>query len=351
MAEILGAALGSDLLRSGLLSAGQMDALRAHAASFPAYPLNRLFLEYRLDEGLRLEGYGHGYTLAQFGELVEEGSPLGADRADPLRASLQRDPFLAERGYYVDDRLHGDPEWIEYDWDQDHFASDPAVFFMVPKRLRSFVSHQRLETLRGHLLALPGAPLGEKEVEPDVFAFLASLRERTPASRKDELAIYRLGLSDARAPGWMKLVLNGIDVDAIRGACEQRFGNVLDVFPSVVSLYERFGEEAQVPIIAGSVDSLHGVVHGVDVECPYFHGIGDPVVRRQAVAAFADQLVKDEVLPSAVAALMKEGAYAEFQSEDQEALLTLNHMKFGIAGATRGRVKLYFELMTRRREP
>lgn len=353
MPQILGPALGEELFKNELLNAAQVHALLAHAASFPTYPKNRLFLEYEIDGGLSLKGYGHGYAIEQFDELVGEDSRLSAARAGALRASLARDPFRDERGYYMHDRLAGDPEWIEYDWNSESFESMPAVFYTVPKRLRSFASSERLDSLCSRLIGLPGDPLGEthaaREDHVDLMGLLASLREHTPASHAEELGIYRLGLSDARAPGWMKLVLTGIESEAIRRTCEDHF-DVLNIFPRIVSIYEQFGEVAQTPIIAGSIDSLHGVVHGVDVECPYFSGIGDPDLRRAAVGVFVDQLASDELLSKSVAAIIKRSAYLELETEDQQALLTLNHLKFGIAGATRGRVKLYFEMITRSRE-
>lgn len=352
MPQIIGPALGGELLASELLEEAQVNALLKHATSFPTYPLNRLFLEYEVDEGLSLKGYGHGYTLEQFSDLVSEESELCPERADPLRSALERDPFSDERGYYMNDRLPDDPEWIEYDWSAERFESMPAVFYMIPKRLRSFASPERLDSLCSRLVDLPGDPLGEnrelKEDDVDLVSLLAALRTHTPASHAEALSIYRLGLSDARAPGWMKLVLSGIDADAIRGACAE-YLDVLNIFPRIVSIYEQFGDAKQTPIIAASIDSLHGVVHGVDVECPYFHGIEDPNLRRTAVGIFSDGLVADGLLSEALANIVKRNAYLELETDDQEALLTLNHMKFGIAGATQGRLKLYFELMTRRR--
>lgn len=352
MSDIIGADLGNELLNCALLDENQIKALQQHSRTFPILGTNRLFLEYQLKSDLVLQGYGHGYSYEEFEEVSSDTSHLCEERLLPLRNALARDPFLAERGYYMEDRLAGDPEWIEYDWDNGAFADDPAVFFMVPKRLRAFADAERLGKLCTHLVSLPGRPLGDPSgsKEPDLFAFLAKLRRSTPARMQRELAIYRLGLSDARAPGWMKLVISGVDADAIRNACGQHFGQVLDIFDPIVALYRRYGDKDQAPIIAGSIDTLHGDLHGADVECPYFHGIAAPDVRREAVAVFADQLSQRDILKPAVAEIIKANAYREFETADQEALLTLNHMKFGIAGATRGRIKLYFELMVRSRK-
>ncbi len=337
--DILSSAMGSELLKSGLFTSSQLDQLLSHAKAFPAYPLNRLFLEYQVKDGLHLEGYGHGYSLQQFGELVAADKPrLPLDHAKALQDALRCDPFLEERGYYLERRNEVDPEWIEYDWANSRFLDTPAVFFTVPTRLQSFSTPERLAKL---------SFLNQDTRSQDLLAFLGALRDRTPSSLVAELAIYRIGLSEARAPGWMKLVVSGIDIEAMRGALSIHKGIYLDVFAPVAALYGRFGAVEQAPIIAASIDSLHGSVHGVDVECPYFNGLKDADTRREAVRVFVATLVDVGLLPRKIADVIAASAYREFRSADQAALLTLNHFKFGIAGSTRGRLKLYFELMTR----
>lgn len=346
MSAVLERPLGAELLASGLLTAAQIDALVAHSAAFPALPSNRMFLELRVRDGLALEGYGHGYTSSEFDALIADTSELPPTYAAAIQDILQRDPFRAERGLYLGDRISKDPEWIEYDWGGAAFSTQPAMFFTIPARLRSFRDAARLDRLGGYL-----APhLGEDPARADALAVLATLREHTPESMAPHLGIYRMGLSDGRNPGWMKLVLNGIDVDAIRATADAHLGDVLDIFPPVVGLYRQFGGPNQVPIVAGSMDFHHGRVHAIDVECPYFNGMPNANLRRQAARRFVDLLVERGALDAATAECIAANTYRHFASDDQEALVVLNHFKFGIAGATRGRVKLYFEVMTRPRE-
>lgn len=346
MSRILERPLGDELRAGGLLTDIQVDALVAHSAAFPCLDRNRMFLEYEVGEDLELQGYGHGYTAARFQELMQDPGSLPDDQADAIREILKRDPFASERGYYLGDRISRDPEWIEYDWSGEAFSTQPAMFFTIPSRMRGFGDAQRLDRLGGFL-----APhLGDDPARADVLGVLGGLRAHTPETLAGSLGIYRVGLSDARNPGWMKLVLNGIDADAIRKVAASTLGEVLDVFQPVLDLYRAFGGPDVVPIIAGSMDFHHGRAHGMDVECPYFNGIRNANLRRQASRRFVDALVERGVLTPAIADVIAENTYRLHHSEDQEALVLLNHFKFGIAGATKGRVKLYFEVVTRQRE-
>lgn len=344
MSAIIESALGDALASRRLLSEGEVLELLTHTEAFPALPENRLFLEFEVDDGLALKGYGHGYGYEQFCRLVEAGSGLREDAAGALRTALERDPFLDERGYYLADRVAGDPEWIEYDWDGRTFGDQPAVFFMIPARLRSLSTDQSLAKLAGRLTPLFGGEVGEANV-PQV---LATLREHTSPSDRSELAIYRMGLSDARKPGWMKLVLNGVGVEAIERTAGVHLDGCLDVFPSIVDLYQHFGGADRDPIIAASMDCHHGVLHAMDVECPYFNGMPNHL-RGPAVSRFLDSLVAEGRMDTSAAEIVKDAAYARLEAGGQGAWLMLNHLKFGIAGATKGRIKLYFELVTERR--
>ena len=346
MPAILERTLGDEILTSGLLSAAQVDALVAHSAAFPPLPRNRMFLEFQVRDGLHLEGYGHGYSASEFDALIGDASALPPSCAAPIREILDRDPFRSERGLYLGDRLAMDPEWIEYDWAGTAFSPQPAMFFTIPARLRSFRDPERLDRLGGYL-----APhLGDDPSATDALAVLATLRQHTPEASAAGLGIYRMGLSDARNPGWMKLVLSGIDVSAIQATASAHLGDALDVFEPVVALYRQFGGADQAPIVAASMDLHHGKLHAVDVECPYFNGIGNTNLRRQVARQFVDALVASGTLDGATGERIAANAYRAFTTNDHEALLMLNHFKFGIAGATRGRVKVYFEVMIRPRE-
>lgn len=346
MSIILEHALGAELLAIGLLTMDQIDALIAHSRAFPVLPRNRMFLEFQVQDGMALRGYGHGYTAAEFDALIADGGGLSPAHKAFICEILDRDPFRTERGFYLGDRIAKDPEWIEYDWCGREFSSQPAMFFTIPARLRSFKDAGRLDRLGGYLIP----HLGHDPATADVLPFLATLREHTPEPAADGLGVYRMGLSDARNPGWMKIVLGGVNVPAIRATAVSVQQDALDVFEPVVALYRQFAGADQAPIMAASADFHHGKLHALDVECPYFNGISNINRRRQVVRHFAETLVGRGTLDKATAEFISANAYRSFTTGDQEALLMLNHFKFGVAGATRGRVKLYFEVMTRSRE-
>lgn len=356
--------MGEQIAATGLLSSAQADALVAHAEVFPAYPRNRLFLEYQLRKplaerpsglaDLQLEGYGHGYSLEQYAEFLGVSpSPLPAVYADALRAALERDPFLQERGMYVEWRTAGDPDWVEYDWAGTQFVNHPAVFFNVPSRYQVISTEERLKKLETALSeVVPTVAtedvrvVGAKAVR--LFDFLESLRSRTDPNGLP-LSIYRLGLSDARAPGWMKLILSDVQVEALRGTFTAHALSFADVFDMVKRIYRQFGAADQVPIMAASIDAFHGDIGSVDVECPYFNGIDALDVRHEAVRAFAAMLEEEGFILPDLGVLLGTLAYREFQVGTEDAVLWLNHFKFGLAGRTKGRLKLYFELFTRTR--
>lgn len=365
MPRILSPDMGAQLAATGLLSKPQAEALVAHAEVFPDYPRNRLFLEFQLRKphaerpsalaDLQLEGYGHGYSLEQYAEFLGASpSPLPEVYASALRAALARDPFLHERGLYVEWRTAGDPDWVEYDWSGAQFLNQPAVFFNVPSRYQALSSAERVRNLERALsdaiaaLASQSSASEANPAEVRLFDFLETLRAGSDPNGLP-LTIYRLGLSDARAPGWVKLILSDVQEQALRTAFSSHALPFADVFGIVKRIYRQFGAPDQVPIMAASIDAFHGVIGSVDVECPYFNGIDSIDVRRDAVRAFVAMLEEEGYVLPELGALLGSLAYREFQNGREDAVLWLNHFKFGLAGRTMGRLKLYFELFTRTR--
>jgi hypothetical protein len=61
------------------------------SADFPALNRNRVFLEFRLDDGLVFEGYGPGYDKGSLPGLLASGEHFAA--GDRVARALATDPF------------------------------------------------------------------------------------------------------------------------------------------------------------------------------------------------------------------------------------------------------------------
>ena len=261
---------------------------------------------------------------------------------------------MSERGQYVEWRLGGDVDWLEYDYAGESFAADPALFFVPPARFQTLADAKHLNGFETALAKAIGFETRTQRRErgehdkPALFDLLDALRERSVPGNGPPLSAYRLGVSDNRAPGWVKLIVNGVQVDALRAALTAISLPFEDVFTPVEKLYKDFGGPEQEPIIGLSIDSLYGDIAGVDVECPYFNGLDIPQPRTDALQRFTSGLCERQVLTAELAERINAACYREFMDETHEARLFMNHFKFGIAGRTRGRLKAYFEVNTRR---
>lgn len=334
--------LGGQLLQTGLLSEAELGRLIEHSTGFPAGGDHRMFLEYRLDTGLSFEGYGHGYPLEVLPGLVKSG--LEPEIAGRLWAALAEDPFAEDRHRYLDLTPDPDPEWIEYDYTEAGFAEQPGVFFRFPARFQRLDTDDRVSRLEAALAdVLPAAPSGGAALGDLLRALVAGA-----APDGDGIGLYRLGRCEARQPGWLRIIANGLRRDGL-GALAQDPLAPADPDPVgwVVDAMAAHGD--QDPPIAASVTVVDGVVTAIDLECGYLNRRSDPALRRGAAIAICDGLAARGLVSPAIAALIAGAAVSELRVADGRVggRLLLNHVKLGVVGSTTGRAKAYFELLLR----
>jgi len=330
------------LVATSMVTPPECAELLRHAAGFPALPAHRLFLEYRVGTSMGLEGYGHGYDGATLASLLRTG---GSFTAGPrLRDVMTADPFASDRRRYLDIEADRDPAWIEYDHANGGFSDAPGAFFAFPARFRLIADEAQARALRSRLDPLLRPP--ETGDDATFWDLLDVLVRSAPASRP--VGLYRLGLCAGRRPGWIRVVLNNLSRQSLDPlAALPGLGANPDPIGWVVDHLAEAGEAD--PQIAASVTVVGGTVDAVDLECPYFHRIADDAERVARVAAFCRHLADRGLVTPSIAELLSGAAVVHLRSDDGavEGLLLLNHLKFGVAGSTRGRVKAYFELLVR----
>lgn len=339
--------LSDGMASTGLLTDGELARLLRHASGFPALPHHRLFLEYRLDPGLRLEGYGHGFEAGTLSALLASCPRFAAAR--PVADAVAGDPFAADRLRYLDLDADTDPDWIEYDYAGGGFSDAPGVFFSFPARFRS--PPERLDALQTALGALVPRPPAPDAAGAPFWEFLRAFAQGETAGGR-QAGLYRLGLCGARQPGWVRVVVNGLARDSLDAVgSETLAGFCPDPVGWMGEHLRDDGGEGR-PRIAASVTVVDGAVQAVDLECPYFNALADPDERRVRAADFCRLLrARGLVSPAAAETLARASAVAlNADGGKVEGLLLLDHFKFGAGGATLGRVKVYFELLLRTRD-
>lgn len=329
-----------ELLSTGLLDESELDRLRRHCRGFPATPRHRLFLEYRLAPAFVFEGYGHGYDRWELPQLLESGTDFAS--AGRLALALADDPFAEDRDRYLDLTPDSDPQWIEYD-DTGALSDDPGVYFDFPARFRSPTAGrlEELELALGQLM-----PRGESALPP-VWDVLGALVAGSAAAGRDA-GLYRLGLCTARQPGWVRIIVSGLACDSLDVLRRDLVpGLAPDAGVWVADHLAARGDDD--PQIAASITVVHGGVRAIDLEFPYFHREHRTGRRREDAAAFCEALCARGVVAPATAQAMAAGAATKLEAgaPGLRAQLMLNHCKFGVYGATLGRVKAYFELLIR----
>ncbi len=330
------------LVSAGLLTSRQRAELLRHAAGFPALPAHRLFLEYRVGTHLSLEGYGHGFdaqTIRQLGAWDQGFTAIG-----PLRTALDGDPFARDRRRYLDTTADDDPNWIEYDVDGGRLSDVPGVFFGFPARFRSMSDPERARALEARLdplLRRPGSG------GASFWDLLDALIESKSAGATP-VGLYRFGLCARRRPDWARVVLNGISGEEFDSA-GRRLAMAVEQEPLRWVVRHLAGLGNTDPHIAASVGVIGGTVDAIDVECPFFNRVSDDEERRAQVAEFCGLLVDRGLVAGSVADTLARAAALRIDPSDgpTRALLLLDHFKFGMAGSTSGRVKVYFEVLLR----
>jgi len=334
-------AVSNDLVSAGLLTPGQTAELLRHAAGFPVLPAHRVFLEYRLGSNLTLEGYGHGFDTRTLHSLLRSAVDFAA--AEPLAAALALDPFAEDRARYLDLEADTDPNWIEYDHADEAFSDDPGVFFSFPARFRVGSSGAWVQDLEAKLDPLLLRPEGDGS---SFWDLLDTIVRSAPEGRP--IGLYRLGLCTGRKPDWVRVVLNDVSrhtFDAL-GSCRAL---PIDQDPVGWIVDELVGLGDADPQLAASVTMANGAVEAIDIEAPYFHRIADDRERRTRTTAFCRLLAERDLVSAASADILARSAVVHLHAPDRgvHGALLLNHLKFGVAGSTHGRIKAYFELLLR----
>lgn len=333
--------LSEALLSTAMVTPEQTEDLLRHAAGFPALPAHRLFLEFRVGQTLVLEGYGHGYAAGTLGSLLRSGVDFTA--ADRLGEALAMDPFAEDRRRFVDIGADTDPDWIEYDHARGRFSDAPGVFYSFPARFRVASSRQRARALEARLNALLCRPAGGGITFWDLLdALMRAAPDGVP------IGLYRLGLCTGRRRDWVRVVLNNLSRDTLEPLGE--LGPVQIGWDPVGWIVDELAALGVAdPQIAASVTMVRGVVEAIDFECPFFNRIADDRQRRVTATAFCRVLASRGVVAPSVAETLARSAVVEIEPPHAEVRgqLLLNHLKFGVAGSTCGRVKAYFELLLR----
>jgi hypothetical protein len=336
-------AISIGLLSLRLLTERQMKSLLDHCAQFPSSRHHRLFLEFRVRPELELEGYGHGFDPHVLPNLVRDEARFAA--ADSLVAALAADPFRVDRQRFFDIGADHDPDWVGYDCSQAAITHSPGVFFSFPARFRRLSSADRLSELKEKLAAR--IPLdGSQSAIASGVSFWRVLEALLEADRGGFL-LYRLGLSPARPPGWVRVIIDGIQRSTLAELQETLFSEAL--LPSITNAVDPALDTATASGrgVAVSITIVDGFVTALDLECPYFHKCPDTTTRRTAVGEFCDVLRSRGILATPVAEVLASAAAIDLQSANgaTRGRVLFDHFKFGVAGGTAGRIKAYFELL------
>lgn len=346
----LAAALGP-LRDAGLIDATQSSNLVTHAAGFPSASQHKLFFEFELVDGtFELAGYGHGFRPQALAKLLADGSSFASSKLGRnVLATLCTDPFdpSGQRSRRSQD---GEVEWFEYDVDGTDIAELPGLFFALPPQLRRLYNSNQLRELVEELAArVPSLRKRGEFNDPRSFeGFLHQLGEREFAV-DNPLRTYRIGLSENRSPGWLRLVIGGLRVESLDELAARALeGPYLGEVPRRTAELFTGDERSK---LSGSVDVVHGRLMAIDLEGPYLFHIRDTSRRIELGRRYCARLRDDGVLAPNVVEVISELLVREIPLDEaageapHRARLLLNHFKFGVAGRHRGRVKLYFELL------
>ncbi|KIG14013.1 hypothetical protein DB30_07350 [Enhygromyxa salina] len=351
LGALLAIALGP-LREAGLIDEAQRANLVTHAKGFPPASRHKLFFEFELVDGaLELAGYGHGFRPQALAQLLADGSSFATSKLGrDVLATLCTDPFdpTGQRSRRSQD---GEIEWFEYDVDGATIAERPGLFFALPPHLRRLYNSGQLRELLDELAARVPSLHNRGELDdPRSFeGFLDQLGAREFAV-DNPLRTYRIGLSENRAPGWLRLVIGGLRVESLDELAARALeGPYLGEVPRRTAALFTGDERSK---LSGSVDVVHGRLRAIDLEGPYLFHIRDTARRIELGRRFCARLRDDGVLAPDIAEVISELLVREIpvgrtagDAPRDPARLLLNHFKFGVAGRHRGRVKLYFELL------
>jgi hypothetical protein len=347
--------LASSLQKTGLLNDRQFQDLLRHTAAFPSISPHKLFLEYRIDSGLVLEGYGHGFDAETLSSLIQNTNSFPA--AAKIAAAKACDPFASDRVKYLDLMADTDPDWIEYDYlgTLKGFSSEPAVFFSFPARFRTWKNEAHLSDFKKTLRAvLPcESSTNSQDSQFGSITFFDYFHGLIGCALDcgSVLELYRLGVSSAREPGWARMVLTGIPSAYFSGHTPSQFRGEEYSLANILCDMRHGSDKDQSLALTGSVSAQDGIVVAMDIEHPYFHKIEFDQKRREMVGAFCADLGRHNVVSIDVLDVLSKAAVLPIttsRSAGIEARLLLNHFKFGVSGCTRNRIKVYFELLIRR---
>jgi len=340
---------------AGLLDEGQVSRLAGHAAGFPAMSVHKLFFEFELqrDTGaLALAGYGHGFRPPALAALLDEQAPfVSSELGRQIIAALRTDPFdpSGQRSRRSQD---GEPEWIEYDVDDGTIAALPGLFFALPAKLRRLHTMAQIEELLEELAARTPA-LRETDETASAQTLAGFLRElgRAEFDHGNPLRAYRVGLSENRAPGWLRLLVGGLRSESLDSLAERAVEGpyLAQVSRRNAALFS--GDERSK--LTASIDLVHGQLRAIDLEGPYLFHLRDWTRRAELGAEFCARLAADGIIAPTLADRLAPLIVVEpprSPVSGRRALLLVNHFKFGVAGRHHGRVKLYFELLIWRAE-
>ena len=326
-------------------------ALIEHAASFPSADLHKLFFEWEWAEGsLRPAGYGHGFRPRALARLLAQDSAFAqTPRGEQILLALRQDPFdpSGERSRSSQD---GEPEWIEYDLDARGVAELPGVFFALPSELRRIQTPEDARALLDALeLRLPEFSTREDRLGQD-DSNDRSLRKVVAELAQAELAlanplrVYRLGRSENRAPGWLRLLIGGLRPTSLDDLAPRLLG---DYDSTIAGRIAAATPELARPRITAAIDVLEGRLAAIDLEGPYFFGLRDAATRAARTSQFCASLAHAGLLGDAAARAIAAIGLVEVELPDfdRRAVLVVDHFKFGVAGRHLGRIKLYAELV------
>jgi len=336
--------VSGDLLATGLFDADRLERLGSHIAGFPELPRHRLFFEYRLHPHLELEGYGHGFGKVELPSVLQLGESLPT--LERIAGALAEDPFAHDRPLYLDIGGDSDPEFVEYDFVDGSFSDAPGVFFSFPTPFRWLwsIGLPGLEAKLGALV--PRANASEKGPFWEFLEALMALE----AGGATSSGFFRLGLCSGRPGGWVRILLIGPTPQALMAVTAEMGLDFDECTVNWLVAYLQSGGWSHASELVVSITILDGVIVSLDIEAPHFHKMTDPTQRAAAVGAFCHALQHRGLISATVAGILSRASVRRV-GRDGEGRVLLNHFKFGVSGATRGRIKTYFEMVLRPREP